>query len=179
MAKKTFTQRLDEIMKGAKKASKDGTIKSSFSRKFYDDIAGAVMNDPDYEFDEVKMKGGEAVVVKSKPTKEFREKLFTPLMKSFNVDAEDAQKFIQDYQFTPAQASTMYNLMAAINWEYMKTGKILRLPSKEDFVGSINIREVEESVYENKKTGIKVRRKPHKVLLKRSNTPAWKKERIK
>ena len=179
MAKKTFTERLDEIVKNAKKASKDGNIKSSFSKKFYDDVAGAVMNDPEYEFDEIKMKNGEATVVKSKPTKEFREKLFTPIMKSFNVDSEDAQKFIEDYQFTPAQVSTMYGLMSAINWEYMKTGKILRLPSKEDFVGSVNIREVPETMYENKKTGVKVRREAHKVLLKRSNTPAWKKERIK
>ena len=179
MSKKAFSKRLDEIVKAAKAASKDGKVKSSFSRKFYDDVAGAILNDPDYEFEQIKIKGGVATPVVTKPSREFREKLLAPIAKSVNMDAEDAKKFVEDYTFTPAQASTVYDLMSAVNWEYMNTGKILRMPSTKDFVGSINIKDVEGSIYENKQLGVKVKRKKHKTLLKRSTTPPWCKESIK
>lgn len=178
MPKKSFLDRIDEIVKTAKAASKDGELKTSFSRRFYDDVAGAIMNDPDYETKDIKVRQGKPTEIIRKPSKEFREKMFTPILNTFNVDSEDAKKFINEYEFTQAQAATMYDMMAAINWEYMKTGKILRLPSKKDFVGSINLRDVEESVYENKKTGVKTKRKAHRALLKRSNTPPWCKEKM-
>ena len=178
MSKKSFTKRMDEIIKAAKASSKDGKLKSSFSRKFYDDVAGAVMNDPDYVFDEVKVRNGEAVTVETKPSREFREKLLGPIAKGFNLDAEDAKKYIEDYEFTAAQASTIYDLMSAINWEYMNTGKILKMPATKEFAGAIQLRDVDESIYENEHLKVRVKRKKHKVLQKRSNTPAWCKESL-
>ena len=178
MSKKPFSKRISEIIKSAKASSKDGELKSSFSRKFYDDVAGAVLNDPDYEFEGIKVRKGEAVPVKSKPSREFREKLLGPIAKGFNLDAEDAKKYIDDYEFTSAQASTIYDLMSAINWEYMNTGKILKMPATKEFAGAIQLRDVDESIYENEHLNVRVKRKKHKVLQKRSNTPAWCKESL-
>ena len=178
MAKKTFSERLNEIVEEAKSSSKDGTVKSSFSRKFYNDVACAVLNDPDYEFDEIRIRNGKPTKITSTPSREFRERIIAPILSTMDVDNDDIKKFVQDYEFTQAQAATIYDLASAINWEYMNTGKILRLPSKETFVGSINLKDIDESIYENKKTGVKTKRKAHKALLKRSTTPSWCKERL-
>ena len=178
MSKKTFSERLNEIVKAAKANSKDGSVKTSFSRKFYDDVACAVLNDPDYEFEEVRVRNGKPTVLTIKPSKAFREKIIAPILSTMNVDNDDVKRFVDDYQFSQAQAATIYDISSAINWEYMNTGKILRLPSKPDFVGSINVRNIDESVYENKKTGVKTKRKAHKALLKRSTTPSWCKEKM-
>ena len=177
MAKKAFSKRIKEIMDGVKK-TKDGKINSSFSRKFYDDVAGAVLNDPDYEFEEYKVRNGKPVATVTKPSRVFRDKVLYPIAKGFGIDDADAKKFSDDYEFTNTQAGTMYDLMAAINWEYMNSGKILRLPSKKDFVGSINITDAPADVYTNEHLGVRVKRNGHKVLQKRSNTPPWCKEKF-
>lgn len=174
---KSFSERLDEIVKAAKASTKDGTVKSAFSRKFYDDVAGAVLNDPEYKFEEVKVRGGKPTKVVTTPSKNFREKMLTPLAKSFNLDETDTKKFVQDFKFSPGQAATIYDLMSAINWEYMNTGKILRIPAKEDFVGSIYLKEVGETTFKNPKTGKVTKSKKHRALGKRSSTPAWCKEK--
>lgn len=176
---KSFTKRINDIVKAAKASSKDGTIRKSFSRKFYNDVAEAVMNDPEYEFEQVKVKGGEPIVIKTNPSRAFREKILGPVMSTFNVDADDAKKFINDYQFTQAQANTIYDLMAAVNWEYMNTGKILRFPAKPDFVGAMYLKDVPDTKKTNAKTHKTTLNKAHKVLVKKSVTPPWLKVKSK
>lgn len=176
---KSFTARLDEIVKRAKSDAKDGKLRKSFSRKFYNDVAEAVMNDPDYEFELAKVRDGKMEVVKTKPSRVFREKLFGPVMSTFNVDADDVKKFIETYQFSAAQANTLYDLMAAVNWEYMNTGKILRMPSKPDFVGAIYVKDVPETERTNSKTKEVTVNKKHKALVKKSVTPPWLKVKKK
>ena len=175
---KAFSKRIKEIMDGVKKA-KNGKVNPSFSRKFYDDVAGAILNDPDYETTEFKVRNGKPTEIKSKPSRAFREKLLLPIAKGFGVDEADANKFCENYKFTPTQANTIYDLMSAINWEYMNCGKILRLPSKKDFTGSIFIKDVPESTFVQPKTGKKTKSKAHRALGKKSSTPAWCKESVK
>ena len=177
MSKKTFSERLNEIVKAAKANSKDGSVKTSFSRKFYDDVACAVLNDPDYEFEEVRVRNGKPTVLTSNPSKAFREKIIAPILSTMNVDNDDVKRFVDDYQFSQAQAATIYDISSAINWEYMNTGKILRIPAKEDFVGSIYLKEVGETTFKNPKTGKVTKSKKHRALGKRSSTPAWCKEK--
>ncbi len=176
MAKK-FSDRLNEIIKDTTSKTKDGKMKKVFSRKFYNEVANALTNDPDYEFESVQMKAGKPETVVSKPSKAFREKLLKPIITEF-IDSADAEKYINEYQFTRSQTDVLYDLGMAINMEMMRSGKTLRFPSQKDFTASIEMREMPETIYENKQTGAKTKKKKCMQLIKHSTTPAWLKEKL-
>lgn len=175
---KKFSEKLNEIIKDTTSKTKDGKMKKVFSRKFYNEVANALVNDPDYEFESVQMKGGKPEPVVSKPSKAFREKLLKPIVGEF-IDSADAEKYINEYQFTRSQTDALYDLGMAINIEMMRSGKTLRFPSQKDFIASIEMRELPESVYTNRQNGAKTKKKACMQLIKHSTTPPWLKEKLK
>ena len=94
MAKKSFKERLDEIVSTAKSKSKDGKMKGTFSRRMYNEVVNAMVNDPDYIFTTVQLKGGKPEEFVMTPVKDFREKLLTPILNEVRMDSEDQKKFI-------------------------------------------------------------------------------------
>ena len=179
MAKnKPFSKAVAEIIKDTTAKTKDGKMKKTFSRKFWNDVANAMMNDPDYEFPGVTMKDGEAVETKTKPVQAFREKIIQPIAQEAGMDQTDAKKFAEEYQFNKAQSATVYDLSMAIDIENMRCGKALRVPRQKEWVATISVRDMPESTYENPPTGVKTKKKACKQLVKRSTTPAWLKQKI-
>lgn len=178
MAKKSFKERLDEIVATAKSKSKDGELKTTFSRRMYNDVVNAMVNDPDYTFNTIQTKNGKVEEVASTPVKEFREKMLTPILNEVRMDAEDQKKFIENYEFTKGQTDAIYDVATASMEEYMALGKTFRFPSTKDFTAAISVRNMPESVYTNPKTGNKTKRKAHRALVKKSSCPNWLKEKM-
>lgn len=178
MAKKTFKERLDEIVATAKSKSKDGELKSTFSRRMFNDVVNAMVNDPEYKFTTVQFKGGKTEEVELTPSKDFREKLLTPILNEVKMDSEDQKQFIEKYEFSKSQTDSIYDVATTAMEEYMALGKTFRFPNGKDFSAAISVRDMAESVYTNPKTGNKTKRKAHRALVKKSSCPAWLKERM-
>lgn len=178
MAKKTFREKLDEIVTTAKSKSKDGKLKSTFSRRMFNEVVNAMVNDPDYTFTTVQLKNGKAEEVATTPVKEFREKMLTPILNEVRMDPEDQKKFVENYEFTKGQTDAMYDVTTAAIEEYMGIGKTFRFPSTKDFSAAISIRKMGESTYTNPRTGNKTKRGAHRALVKKSSCPTWLKEKM-
>lgn len=178
MAKKSFKERLDEIVSTAKSKSKDGKMKGTFSRRMYNEVVNAMVNDPDYTFTTVQLKGGKPEEFVMTPVKDFREKLLTPILNEVRMDSEDQKKFIEGYEFTKGQTEAFYDIATASMEEYMNLGKTFRFPSTKDFSAAISVRNMPESVYTNNRTGNKTKRKAHRALVKKSSCPSWLKEKM-
>lgn len=179
MSKKSFNEKLKEIVESTAKKTKGGFMKPTFSRRMYTKVNTALVNDPDYTFETYQIKNGEPVKNVIKPAEELREKFLGRILADAKMDKNDIAKFVKDYEFTESQIEPLYDVATATMMEYMNAGKTFRFPSTKDFNASISIRNVEPSVYENKTRGIKVKRGAHKSLVKKSSCPAWLKQKVK
>lgn len=179
MSKKTFSEKLNEIVSNVSSKTKGGKMKPTFSKKMFSDVVNALVNDDEYVMETVQLKDGKPVNVVSTPVKEFRTKLLTPILEEVKMDRADIDKFIENYEFSPKQTEAMYDVMTSAIYEYMKVGKTFRFPSKNEFTASISLRKVEPSIYENEKRGIKVQRGEYLSLIKKSSCPQWRKTPLK
>lgn len=178
MGKKSFREKLNQIVTTTVEKTKDKKMKSTFSRKMYNEVVTALVNDPDYEMETVQVKNNVPTAVVTKPVRAFREKLLSPILADLKVDNEDAKKYIENYEFTKSQTENFYDLACSSIYEYMKIGKTFRLPSKEDFVAAISIRKMEPKLYVNTRTGKKSQREGYDSLVKKSVCPLWKRHEV-
>lgn len=178
MSKKTFSEKLNEIVSGVSGKTKGGKMKPTFSRKMFADVLTAMVNDSDYELETVQLKDGKPAFTKTKPVEDFRTKLITPILEKAEMDKADIEKFVDSYEFNSKQLDPMYDVFTSAMYEYMKAGKSFRMPTRKDFKASISIRNVEPSIYENAARGIKVQREAYESLVKKSSCPDWKKTLI-
>ena len=181
---KTFDEVFNEI-KESVTVSKNGKVKKTFSKADYDKLLKAMVNDPSYKATYCSTKGGEVVKKEVEVTKMFRESIKKILI-NFGVDKQEAEKVVSDYQFTNVDG--WYELAAESIYKYMEAGKKYDFPTREDFKGSLSMKEVEESVgtfTSIRKKGdtspakeFKIKTKKHKVLEKKSKAPAWLKKKF-
>lgn len=178
MAKKSFDQIVSEL--------KEKAVKSSvFSKDSFEDLALAFANERKREFGYAKFKNGELTVEKETPAA-FFEKLIYEVLVAHGHDKQEASAAAQEYQFK--SFSGAYNAFSEIIFSWMETGKSFAFPTKEDFKGSINIREREESISEHKVSEkisgvaggkiVKKKKKKHRTLERKSGAPAWLKADI-
>lgn len=182
---KTFDEVFNDI-KSNVAVSKSGKVKKTFSRVDYDRLLKAMLNDPSYTATYCSTKGGEVVKKDVEIVKVFRESLKRILI-SFGVDKQEAEKIVTDYQFTNVDG--WYELTAEAIYKYMEAGKKFDFPTREDFKGSLTLKDVDEYVgtYTTiRKKGdttpakeFKIQTKKHKVLEKKSKAPAWLKKKFK
>lgn len=182
---KTFDEVFNEI-KSNVAVSKSGKVKKTFSRADYDKLLKAMLNDPSYTATYCTTKAGEPVTKEVEVTKMFRESIKRILL-NFGVDKQEAEKMVSEYQFTNVDG--WYELAAESIYKYMEAGKKYDFPTREDFKGSISLKDVDESVgtfTSIRKKGdtsptkeFKVQTKKHKVLEKKSKAPAWLKKKFK
>lgn len=179
MSKKTFYEKLNDIVGATSSKTKGGKMKPTFSKKMFGEVVNAMVNSPDYEMKVVQMKDEKPVTVVTTPVKTFREKLLQPILAEVRMDSADAAKFIENYEFSKSQTEAFYDVATCAIYEYMNTGKTFRFPSNEKFNASISLREVAPSVYENAKRNLKIEREAYQSLIKKSSCPAWKKHPVK
>lgn len=171
-----------ELIAGVKK-SKSGAPIHSFSKSDFNTLINAMLNDPTYEMETVKMEDGKLVNVTTPVVRELREKFIKPILVDFGVPKTDAERIADDYTFKSSQTAVLYNFIADAIYQYMDAGKKFNFPNRKDFSGSVNIQEIDEKVVERDLRDIKDRSKvighkkekrdKHKVLVKKSVCPTW------
>lgn len=178
-----MTIKLNEYLESIKTKNKEkvkngGRLVSTWSKKDFDNLLTTMLNDVDYETEVCGVKHGEKVSTKIHPVKDFREKFVKSIMETY-MDEADAQEKSKHIKFSRSQVESMYPVISEAIYKYMESGKKFSFLTKDDFVGSISIKNMPETVTENKRYNTKTKRKAFKTLKKRSTTPSWLKERIK
>jgi hypothetical protein len=176
---KQFTEVFEEI-KANLSTSASGKPVKSFSRSDFDKLAKAFLNTPGYKAESVSFRGGELVKKELEPVKELR-KMIQKILLDFGVDKQEAAGILEEtYEIRSVEG--IYELCSELIYQYANAGKKFDFITKEDFSGSILLKDVEAGVSTHKdiRTGeeFKVEKKAHKVLDKKSKVPKWLKNRI-
>ncbi len=176
---KGFQEVFSEIKKNISTSSSGKEIKT-FSRTDFDKLASAFLNDVEYKTESVAMRGGKLERKTVEPVKALRG-LIRKVLIDFGVDKQEAEK-IMDSTYEIKSVDGIYELCSELVYQYINAGKKFDFMTKEDFSGSILLKEVDEVVTEHKdiKTGepYRVKKKKHKVLEKKSKVPKWLKNKL-
>lgn len=166
MARKLFKETFEEITANVKS--------KGFSKKDFNTLMEAYINDPNIIVEDVKVSGDNYIVTRKKPVKAFR-KMLGDMLRELGVDAMEVQNFEENYQFS--KVDSLRDFMNNFIYFYMKTGRKYELAKKEDLVANIYIKERGAVTKTNKKGEI-VEQDAYNSLGQKSPCPAWKK-RIK
>lgn len=146
-----------------------------FSKSKLAQMTQALLNDPDYETEIVKLKNDEFVTETIKPVREFREQMLGKVLADHGIDKQQVQASIEDYKYSLRQAETMYPLMAETVEQWMRLGNTFRFNDKKDFSGAILLRDMPggDKTYRDPSKGTEVRTRidPHKVIVKKGGAP--------
>jgi len=175
---KSFTEVFDEI-KNANKVSKKGKPIVSFSRGDFDRLTKAFLNEINYKVESVSIKANEPVTKEVFPVQLFRNMIKTVLI-DFGVDKQEAQRVVESYEFRNTEG--VYEVCSELIYKYVDAGRKFDFIPKEDFNGSIILKDVAEFVgeYTNIQDGkkISIRKEAHKLLKTKSRCPKGKKHKV-
>lgn len=176
---KTFNEVFEEI-KSNISVSASGKPVKTFSRSDFDKLAKAFLNTPDYKLETVSLKGGELVDKEVEPVKQLRG-MIKRILLDFGVDKQEAERVMTD-AYEIHNVDGLYEFVSELLYQYMNTGKKFDFLTREDFAGSILLKDVAETTSTHKdirtKEEFQVHKKAHKVLEKKSKVPKWLKSRI-
>lgn len=187
MAKEILT--VDEVLaKISADKKEDGSfVYNRFSKKNFETLMLAMLNDPQFETEVARAKDGQLdTVEKIEVTKKFR-KFCRKIIEKCGVDSKESERIMTD-EFTFTNVDGLYEFFATAMYLYMSKGNRFDLIPKKDFKGSISMKKVGKTV----KTGpahsprtreylgdYETTKDEHFVLVAKSSCPAWLKKREK
>lgn len=153
-----------------------------YSKRKEDLLTQAMLNDSEYEAEIMKSKGGEYVTEKTTPISEFRRLFIGKVLSDSGIDKQAANDQAIKYEFNAAQAHAFNEVAKESAEQFMRAGFTYKFHDKKDFSASIKMRDVEDRITTGRvpSTGrtTRTREKEHKVIIKKSGTPRYCKERL-
>ena len=187
MAKKPMT--VEEALKSmAGKTNKKGDITPNrFSRKYFNQLMEAMLNDIDFKHKVAKVSGDTLVGYDEiMVTRDFR-RFCKKLVEKCGVDKIESEK-IMTPEFTIDDVDGLYEFFAVALYKYMEAGNRFDLIPTVDFEGSITIKEVPESIrvadafspQDRKYLGTyETKKGKHKEIVAKAKTPKYLRSRKK
>jgi hypothetical protein len=156
-----------------KKIVEEGSSnKKTFNESYFNELATALLNDPEYEKTEMVTRKGELTPISSRPIAELRKGMIGGVAKAAGADAAEQEKLIAEYQFPKLP---MYDYVDSALHEYLGLGKKFPLSRKENFQGSIEFTEQKACIKDVKAPGSTVSKKQRQgdyiKLRAKSNCP--------
>lgn len=179
------------VEEALKEIAYEGNSARKLSKKRFEELAGAMMNDLTFEFTEAKISDDKVKSVeKYVPSTSFRTIIKDALIK-FGVDKSEAEK-VMEPEFVIGKADMVYDFVAALVYEFMKSGNRFDLKDQEDFRGSFElvyddeIIEVADAYAPPKEKGgdreflgrFETTKKPRYKCKANAACPAWLKTRV-
>lgn len=154
-----FTEKKKQLVSSAS----TGSTKVTDNKQLFNELATAMLNDPDFEDVEQATKKGEVVENTTKPIAELRKKLIGSVAKAAGADTDETAKLVQSHEFPTLP---MYTFVADCIEEYCGAGKAFRFGKRKDLQGTIKIVTEEECTKEHNnpraaKTGGPAKTKKH------------------
>ena len=186
MAVQTVAEVLNEIAAPVKENGEKQLKK--FNKKTFNKLMTAIANDIDFTTEVVTSSKGE---IKSKEqlkvTEGFR-KWVQKVVEAAGIDPKESAFVLSD-DFKIKDTDGLYEFFAAVVWEFLDSGNRFNLLDKEDFNGSLYLKEQKESSVLKKDVKHPISgevlgdfittTKAHKTLGVKSTCPKWLKDRIK
>jgi len=185
MAKKMTVDEALASMAGKKNGDK--LVPNRFSKKNFNRLMIAMLNDTEFVHKKANIKGDQLEDVKEiMVTRNFR-RFCKKLVEKCGVDKLESEK-IMTPDFTIDDVDGLYDFFAAALYKYMEVGNRFDLIPTVDFKGSITIKEIPESVrvseafspQDRKLLGIyETTKEAHKVVVAKAECPKHLKKRKK
>lgn len=164
----------------AKSNAKGEKVLNRFNKKNFNILMTAIANDVDFTEKVAKKTGDTFELEDVMVTKAFR-KWCKKLVEKAGIDSSESD-IVMSPEFKIDDCEALYDFFASALYEYMNAGNRFDLPSKEDFQGSLYLKEVDEVVKEyearNPSTGETMGKyesttKKHKEAKVKSTAPSW------
>ena len=172
-----------KALEGKTKGTKDKKVTTAFSKKDFSELTAAFLNDDGYTAKNIKTVKGEYVTVEEQPVAAFRNAFIKDVLVKHGVDKQEAEAAARAYEYSPKQAEALYPVITELLYQYIGAGRTFSFQNKEDFVAAIKMRHIDahESTFKNRETGVETVTmiQPHRVLIKKSSAPSWKKKKKK
>ena len=168
------------VAEALEQVKQKGKNVNSFSKKNFNTLATALVNDNNFKVNVAKKVGGECQLEEVMVTSEFR-KWCKKLVEKAGVDSAESEKVLSD-DFKINDVTAVVDFMTAAIYEYMNAGNRFDLPDREDFHGGFYLKDVEEKTTtrdaKNPKDGsyigtFETTKKKHKILAAKSSCPTY------
>lgn len=165
------------------------TGKNRFNKKNFTTLMTALANDTEFITRVAKVRNSEIdVIEKIAVSKGFRE-FCKRILEKAGVDKSESVIALSDsFEFTNSDFNGFYEFIETAIYEYMNSGNTFEFLPREDFKGSISIKDVPEKTTVAEAFSPKDRtslgtyettKKRHKELVAKSSCPVWLKDRKK
>lgn len=185
MTIQTVQEVLDSIQA---KEGTNGPIINRFNKRNFTALMTAMANDPNFTIKVAKTKKGELENLEDiMVSQEFR-KFCQKVAEKSGVDKNESAHILTDFMFSQSDLNGLYEFFAAAVYKYIEAGNRFEFLPTEDFVGSIALKDVPESVTVKEAFSPKDRsslgkyettKKAHKELIAKSSCPKFLKKRKK
>ena len=153
-----------------------------YSKKKEDTLTQALLNDASYKAKLVKSKDGDYINEEIEPVSEFRRLFVNKLLVDSGIDKQQAAEQADKYQFNAAQAHAFNELSKESTEQFLRAGFTYKFHDKDDFSASIKMRDVDDRVttgrVPNTDRVTKTHERAHKIIVKKSGTPRYCKEKL-
>lgn len=158
-----FAEKKEEITKASSASNR-----KTFNAQEFNELATALINEPDYEVVISTTKNGEYAEETTTPIKDLRKPLIGSVMKSAGHDSAETEKFVAEHQFPTLP---LYGFVSEAVEQYMRCGKAMTLRSKSDMKATITLEDKPEEIKE-----VKV---PATGEVRKTKLGAYKKVKVK
>ena len=176
---------LEEIK--AKTNAKGNVVLNRFNKKKFEKLIKAMVNDPNFKTQVAVVKKGQLESVEEiEVSKNFR-KFIQHVVEKAGIDKAESGKVL-DAGFTIDKAEGIYEFMATAMWLYMEQGNRFDLLPKENFKGSLYVKNIDKSKKHSKAYHPKTRellgefeveREAHRTIAIKSGCPSYLRKRKK
>lgn len=170
-----FAEKKQEI-----KAKAAASNRKTFNEQEFNELATALMNEPDYTTTISQTVKGEHSEKEIYPVKDLRKSIIGSVAKAAGCDTADQAKLIDEHQFSTLP---IYNYVAEVVEEYIDANKSFALLPRTDMRATISIAPQDEEIKEVKspKTGEVSQRKyaAYRKVKVKSNCPQNLREVVK
>lgn len=183
------TMTVEEALKSmtGKENDKGKLVPNRFSKKNFNRLMKAMLNDLDFKHTMVKVKGDELTDEEEiMVTRGFR-RFCKKLVEKCGIDKLESEK-IMTPEFTIDDVEGLYEFFAVAFYKYMEVGNRFDLIPTYDFKGSITITEIPESIkvsdafspQDRKYLGtFETTKKKHKAVVAKAECPKYLRSRRK
>ena len=173
----------------AKEGKNGKPIINRFNKKNFATLMTGMANDLTLTSDIVKVKNGDIESVEKVLVTEGFRQFCKKIIEKAGVDKkESAVVLTSDFEFNIADFNGFYEFIEYAIYKYMELGNQFDFQPREDFKGSISLKDVDEvtktaeafSPKDRSSLGVyKTTKKKHKELAVKSSCPSYLKNRIK
>lgn len=137
-----FAEKKDEIIKASSSSSR-----TTFNAQEFNELATAIINEPEYEAVVAVTKNGEFSEKVTTPVKDFRKSVIGGVLKAAGHDAAEQEKFVNEHQFSTIP---LYPVVSEMVEQYVRAGKAFTTVPKKDLRAVFVLEQKPEEIKEVK-----------------------------